>query len=372
MEERYLLNISTIQDWKEILTTDYPEYNEPLQFLCNISDVGIIAPSVLSALFYLWFTLCIIGNGFVLFILLKCETLKTVTNICVLNLAFSDTIFALSLPFLAVYHSSEWIFGNAMCKIVNGVYFIGFYSSIMLLTILTLDRYLALVHPHLALKIRTSGHASMVVGTVWIISILVSIPAFLFHETCDVKGQGILCEYPQHPDTRIRVWKLVSSFLQLGLFCLFPLIVNVFCYVRIIKVLLYCKGKRKHRAVKVILCIVFVFFLSWTPYNIMVLLKTFEELNVAYFIECEIRHKVDYALNVCHNITYFHCCINPVFYAFIGARFRSHLISLFSTGKVKRSSCIRQSVLSSGNATAELSPSSSFIHPHSIALHERN
>ncbi|XP_024258102.1 C-C chemokine receptor type 3-like [Oncorhynchus tshawytscha] len=85
------------------------------------------------------------GNNLIFYIVCKLEKHDTVGNIFLLNLLMSDLVFMSSLPFWAVsHHMSSWVFGRAWCKIVGSNYFLGFYSSILFLTLMTFDRYLAL------------------------------------------------------------------------------------------------------------------------------------------------------------------------------------------------------------------------------------
>lgn len=63
-----------------------------------------------------------IGNTTVLWVLLRYIKLKTMTDICLLNLAVSDLILAVSLPLWA-YNSQNF----ASCKLITGVYQVGLY-----------------------------------------------------------------------------------------------------------------------------------------------------------------------------------------------------------------------------------------------------
>ncbi|KAK2858584.1 hypothetical protein Q5P01_003204 [Channa striata] len=102
------------------------------------------------------FVFSLIGNGLVLFIIYRFEKLTTVTNILLLNLVFSSLIFMSSLPFWGIYMQlKDWIFGKFMCKLVGSVYYMGFYSSVLFLTLLTFDRHLAVVYSLGASQVRT-------------------------------------------------------------------------------------------------------------------------------------------------------------------------------------------------------------------------
>lgn len=58
----------------------------------------------------------------------------------------SLTCCSSSPPFWAHYAADQWVFGNAMCKFFTGLYHIGYFGGIFFIILLTIDRYLAIVH----------------------------------------------------------------------------------------------------------------------------------------------------------------------------------------------------------------------------------
>ncbi|CAB1326286.1 unnamed protein product [Coregonus sp. 'balchen'] len=179
------------------------------------------------------FLLSIIGNGLVLCIICKYEKLTSVTNIFLLNLVISDLLFASSLPFLAIYYYSEWIFGPVMCKLVGSVYFIGFYSSVLFLTLMTFDRYLAVVHAINSAKWRRKIYACVSSAVVWCISLLASVKELVLYNVRKDPRAGHLCEETGFSKEIMMKWQLVGYYQQFVIFFLFPLAMVMYCYVRI-------------------------------------------------------------------------------------------------------------------------------------------
>lgn len=90
----------------------------------------------------------LIGNSLVIYVVLRFSKMKTVTNMYILNLAFADEMFLVGLPFLIVtLIFKHWIFGNLMCKIYMTISFLTQFTSSMLLTVMSADRFVAVVHP---------------------------------------------------------------------------------------------------------------------------------------------------------------------------------------------------------------------------------
>ncbi|XP_020368350.2 C-C chemokine receptor type 4-like, partial [Rhincodon typus] len=106
-----------------------------------------------------------------------------------------------------------------------------------------------------------------------------------------------------------------------------PLAIIVFCCTRIIQTLRKNKSCKKHRAIKVIFTVVIVFFVFWTPYNVVMLLESLREQNV--LTGCALLVQLLIAQHVTETITFVHCCLNPIIYAFLGERFRFYLRRLF-------------------------------------------
>ncbi len=121
------------------------------------------------------------GNTLVLWVLVKYENLKSLTNTFLLNLALSDLIFTFGLPFWAYYYMYGWTLGDPACKAVSFVFYTGYYSSIIFLTVLTVHRYMAVVHPMSVVMSRKSMHCYVTSIVIWIISLCAAIPQAKFN-----------------------------------------------------------------------------------------------------------------------------------------------------------------------------------------------
>ncbi|MEE6518777.1 hypothetical protein FKM82_029991 [Ascaphus truei] len=309
----------------DLTTINYDD--EELIFICQKDKSIKFGAAVVPFFYYFVFTCSLLGNGLILFLLLKYEKIKTVTNLFILNLVVSDLLFTASLPFWAVYHSYEWIFGDGMCKVMASMFYTGFFSCILFLTMMTIDRYLAVVHAVSAARTRKLIYVYVASIAVWIISLLSTVPKFALYGTRQNAFVGILCEETGYTADKIDKWKLVGYYQQLIVFFLIPLIVILYCYTLIMVKLFHTKMHNKDKAMKLIFIIVIAFFFCWTPYNVVIFLKTKQMSQLSTDGNCD--NGIDYAFYICRNIAYFHCCINPFFYTFVGTKFRRHLSALF-------------------------------------------
>ncbi|KTF86327.1 hypothetical protein cypCar_00040465 [Cyprinus carpio] len=280
---------------------------------CNTIIINNFIQHFLPPFYYVIFIASILGNGVVLLVLYKFEKLNTVTNIFLINLLVSNLIFTLTLPFQAVHHSDQWIFGEALCKLVNGADYLGFYSSILFLTLMTFDRYLAVVHCVVANKRRRSCYAIVLSAVVWIISVLTSLEPFIYFTVEEYSIEGLVCE-----DSSDAQWKVFSLYKQFVLFFILPLIVFVYCYFRITLTVLATRMVGKHRTVWLIFIIVLMFFVLWSPYNIITMIYENRDPKQCY-------SWLLYAQYVTRNIALLYFCINPLFYTFLGRKFQNHV-----------------------------------------------
>ncbi|XP_029307831.1 C-C chemokine receptor type 2-like [Cottoperca gobio] len=291
--------------------------SENLEYDYNDCDEG---PGLeMPVLYYILFCISVLGNTTILWVLLRHIKLKSVTDICLFNLALSDLILAGSLP-LWVNNSQNL----ASCKLLTGVYQVGFYSGTFFVTLMSVDRYLAIVHAVAAMRARTLPYGITASIIIWVISVIMAIPGVVFASLeIDAFDNSSQCQ-PEYPDESQRFWKMLRNFSEntVGLFVGLPIM--IFCYVKILVVLSKSRNSKKNRAVKLIFTIVCVFVVCWVPYNVTVFLKTLQLFHDA-LNTCEASKGIDSAMGFAEIIALSHCCVNPVIYAFVGEKFRKSL-----------------------------------------------
>ncbi|XP_061051298.1 C-C chemokine receptor type 2-like [Eubalaena glacialis] len=310
---------TNIKGYNEEPTTSYDyDYSEP----CQKTNVGQIEARLLPPLYSLVFIFGFVGNLLVVLILINCKKLKSMTDIYLLNLAISDLLFLLTIPFWAHYAADQWVFGNVMCKFFTGLYHIGYFGGIFFIILLTIDRYLAIVHAVFALKARTVTFGVVTSGVTWVVAVFASLPGIIFIKSQE-EHSGYACA-PYFP----LGWKNFHTIMRSILGLVLPLLVMIVCYSGILKTLLRCRNeKKKHKAVRLIFVIMIVYFLFWAPYNIVLLLSTFQ----VFFglSNCKNSSQLDQAMQVTETLGLTHCCINPIIYAFVGEKFRRYLSVFF-------------------------------------------
>lgn len=120
--------------------------------------------------------------------------MKTATNIYIFNLALADALATSTLPFQsAKYLMSTWPFGEPLCKVVIAIDYYNMFTSIFTLTMMSVDRYIAVCHPVRALDFRTPAKAKLINVCIWILSSAVGVPVMIMAMTkVTDKGKGFL------------------------------------------------------------------------------------------------------------------------------------------------------------------------------------
>ncbi|XP_053913821.1 C-C chemokine receptor type 9 [Cuculus canorus] len=301
-------------------------------FMCERKQVRQFARAFLPVFFWLIFSVGTVGNALVVLVYCKYHFRKSMMDRYLLHLAIADLLLLLILPFWAKAASDGWIFKNFMCKVVNSMYKINFYSCSLFLTCISFDRYITIVQ---AMKAKTSKRrrllrSKLMCLTVWLMSVSLCIPEIMYSQSMQV-GDVTVCKITYPPNvSMVSRFTVLTMKVTIGFFL--PLLVMVICYTLIIKTLLQAKRSQKQKSLKIITVIITAFLLSQFPYNIILLVKAIKTYTkVAY--SCQAANRLDIGLQVTQSIAFLHSCLNPFLYVFAGERFRMAL------GRMMKSCC---------------------------------
>ena len=319
--------------------------------MCNYTQHSA---TFLPILYSTYFLFGLLGNGLVVWVIMGGEQLRSMTDVCLLNLSLADLLLVISLPFLAHQARDHWVFGDAMCKLVLGVYYVGYYSGIFFITLMAVDRYLAVVHAVHALRIRTRTYGIIASIVVWIASILSSFPEVTALKLSD--RDPPICYRDYQGEDHLRS---VSIFKMNILGFVVPLAILFFCYTQILLKLLHSRS-RKVQAVRLIVVVMVVFLCCWAPYNITLFFWGLHTHD--FFSDCDSSKSLLLSLQITEVMAYTHCCLNPVLYVFVGEKFRRRFLRLLS-----KSPCVR-----CGFVKAYLTTASGSVYSRASSMEERS
>lgn len=147
--------------------------------------------AVVSAIHLLICVSGIIGNSCVIVVIARYAKTKTVTNLYIANLAVADLCFLVGLPFLVTTSILErWVFGAVVCRLFFVSTSINWFASVFVLTVMSVDRYLAVCWPVASLRYRTLAIARVVCACFWTASMVAMLPIMLYATTASRPGSG--------------------------------------------------------------------------------------------------------------------------------------------------------------------------------------
>lgn len=124
----------------------------------------------------------VVGNGLVILVIVKNRKMQTVTNIFIANLALADVmigIFSIPFQFQAAI-LQRWVLPFFMCATAPFVTVLSVNISVFTLTVISIDRYVAVLYP---LKAGFSKKfAAAVLAVIWIIGVVSCFPEALYFE----------------------------------------------------------------------------------------------------------------------------------------------------------------------------------------------
>ncbi|XP_004633788.1 C-C chemokine receptor type 7 [Octodon degus] len=314
------------------VTDDYTGDNTTVDYtlfetVCFKKDVRNFKAWFLPVMYSLICFVGLLGNGLVVLTYVYFKRLKTMTDVYLLNLALADILFLLTLPFWAYSAARSWVFGVSLCKVIFSIYKMSFFSGMLLLLCISIDRYVAIVqavsaHRHRARVFLVSKLSC--VG-IWVVATLLSIPEMIYSglQTSiseQVQRCSLLLEQVESLIV-IQVAQMVFGFLL-------PLLAMSCCYLVIVRTLLQARNFERNKAIKVIIAVVVVFTVFQLPYNGVVLAQTVANFNVTSST-CELSKRLNIAYDITYSLASVRCCVNPFLYAFIGVKFRNDLFKLF-------------------------------------------
>lgn len=269
------------------------------------------------------------------------------SDLYLLHLAVADLLLAITLPFWATSVTKGWVFGDAMCKIVTILQELSFYSSILFLTCISMDRYMVIVR---AMETRNANRQLVSWGvctTVWVVGAILSLPGLLSSSFIHNNSSHVICAEFYDPSSA-EMWRLITRLFRHTLGFLVPLAIMLPCYGVTINRILQIRGEfQKQRAMRVIVFVVAAFLLCWTPYHFAVMADTLLRAKIVPQ-DCSARMAVDQAMFATQSLGLLHSCVNPVLYAFVGEKFRRRLRQIMrKMGIMERTPVTSRSSLSS-------------------------
>lgn len=264
------------------------------------------------------FLISLIGNTMVCFVVCRRMKLKTVTNYLIMNLAVSDLLYTLCVPFdVFATMKKAWPYGSVMCRILYPLQTMTITVSGFTLTALSVTRFWAVVKP-LRRQISVT-QTVLVIAILWVLATSTVVPYvnFLRYTSSDK-----ICDedWPEHKQSQIYTAALLV--IQYAL----PLFIISTCYISIgfeltkgqtktsNRTLAKARGKESKKVIKMLVIVTLVFAILTLPSSIMWMVSEFGEADkkFPYFWD---------VVEVLYVLDFLNCASNPIIYSFCNESF---------------------------------------------------
>ncbi|OXB68001.1 hypothetical protein ASZ78_014686 [Callipepla squamata] len=297
---------------------------------------------------FLWiiFILGTIENAFVLIVLCFHKSRCSVAEIYLANMAFADLMLVCSLPFWAINISNnfDWPFGLFLCKAVNAINYMNFYSSIYFLTLVSIDRYLALVKTMSLGWMRRTVCAKWNSFVIWMCALLICSPTMVFRNLKYFKEYNVTACYFDYPAS---YWPTVNNCLLNTMGFIIPLCIITYCTTQIIKALRSNELQKlkliqtERKATLLVLAVLLLFVICWLPFQISTFIDTV--CYLAETLKC-LQDINDIVTQIAIYCAYSNSCLNPVLYVIVGKHFQKKAVEFYESlipQKCKKSQSVK-------------------------------
>ncbi|XP_059506850.1 G-protein coupled receptor 35-like [Stegostoma tigrinum] len=254
-------------------------------------------------------TICVglVLNGLALGTICCRTKRRTKPVVYMANLILSDFLLLLSLPFkiYAFHVRSQWALTKWFCRILESLCYVNTYASILLITVICVDRYVAVKHSFVSRAISSRKKTVLICSAIWI---LVGTGSAHFY----LNSKSESCFYLISAEV-LRM-EFVAPLEILFLICMFLM---MFCSLQIIRDLKVRASETRanwaDKSAKIVLSNLFTFLLCFTPYHVGLLLYSLA-VNRVFSVSCEVREYLRDAVHYSLYLANINCCLDAIYY----------------------------------------------------------
>ncbi|XP_051010329.1 G-protein coupled receptor 35 [Acomys russatus] len=263
---------------------------------------------VFSVYSILLLVLGLLLNGLALWVFCCRMHQWTETRVYMTNLAAADLCLLCSLPFMlySLRHTSD----TPICQLSQGIYLVNRYMSISLVTVIAMDRYVAVRHPIRARELRSPRQAGAVCVALWV----VVVTSLLVRWRLGLQ-EGGFCFRSHNRHTSTTIFSMLGFYL--------PLAIVVFCSLQVITALAQRpttdveQAEATHKATRMVWANLVVFIICFLPLHVVLTVQYFLGLNT-----CAARHAFSRALTITGKLSDFNCCLDAICYYYMAKEFQ--------------------------------------------------
>nr|XP_009501137.1 PREDICTED: G-protein coupled receptor 35-like [Phalacrocorax carbo] len=250
----------------------------------------------------------------------------TMTRVYMINLMVADSFLLFALPFLVYFSMYKHPVDN-LCFTIQNIYFTNMPMSILSITLIAIDRYIAIKFPLKSKMFRSPLKSASICGFLWIILIIYSCLRPKFNNSNE---SVCLQKHSTEPNYSLLFSIIFWYFVPSG--------IVIFCSVQVITCLKKKMATSTHetkllqKAIHIVSVNLCVFLVCFSPFYITLLLRFAVDVAGA----CSLLSEVRASIRICACLANTNCCLDAFCYYFAAKEFKE-FSSLFPTNISMRS-----------------------------------
>lgn len=255
-------------------------------------------------------------------------------GVYLMNLTVSDLLYMASLPLWLqyIFQDDDWQHREWLCQLCGFLLYENIYISIGFLCCISLDRYLAVVHPLRFPFLRSMRAAWLVSAIIWLKELSVGVVFFLHKELSRNKMNQSVCfeHYPMMP------WEYPLNYYRFAVGFLFPLAILTVSYLCVLRAVGRSAGTQpdqKSRIRQLVGSTILIFLVCFSPYHVFLLVRTLLERDCNFIVGIFNYYHLSLLL------TTLNCLADPALYCFVSESARHGFLEAVVNSASRTLSC---------------------------------
>ncbi|XP_041834894.1 probable G-protein coupled receptor 34 [Melanotaenia boesemani] len=289
------------------------------------------------------------GNMVALWVFFSVKKKKNSIHVFLINLVFADLLLVICLPFRIFYHTHNgtWDMNPTLCTIVSFLFYTNMYISIILLGLISVNRYLK-INCSVGMQrwLFSLNSARIVCAVVWFGVSALTFSTYMWK--------------PSDPDNRCfhykklldAKWRAYINMLGLVIFWIVFIALMVSYGKIALKLLRKSKERpempnapRYARSAKKSFFILFVFTFCFVPFHMFRIVYIVTQITES---SCFLINLADITNNVALLFTASNSCLDPILYFLLSSSVRKEMLHI-----VKRVFCVHDVAISESTTSYE-------------------
>ncbi|XP_067825576.1 lysophosphatidic acid receptor 6-like [Heptranchias perlo] len=300
--------------------------NSTVSASCKPEELGAFIPIFLSLVFSMGFIL----NSVSLWIFWFCIKKWSAGMILQFNLSLADAIITPAAPFMIAYFSlSRWPFGQFLCQLKVFLLSAHMYGSIYFLTLISIHRYIAIVHCTKKTIFKEEKFVKLVCVGVWVLLFAQGFPFFFVLKTTEMNN-STQCLSIHQDELAVLYFVWNTTILFTGY--IIPFVVSIVCYSLLSRFIVKLNSNQhkskymKMKSMQMIVVSLIILIICFLPVHVSrtvgITLKLFRP------DQCQLLNIIELVYYKCLVLSSSNCCLDPLLYFFASKKFRESFRSV--------------------------------------------